>query len=120
MLCLFALVCRVSAVMGGKGGGRKGRYQGRATKLEKREAETILREFLCCQIGRKLTDLTCNLCCNCLIPRPHSIALQMMEWDLGMRLCIDLSYVNILKHAIADCYILYCTVEVDFFWRSLN
>ena len=47
MLCLFALVCRVSAVMGGKGGGRKGRYQGKASKLEKRgEAETILREFV--------------------------------------------------------------------------
>ena len=47
VLCLLALVCRVSAVMGGKGGGRKGRYQGKASKLEKREeAETILREFV--------------------------------------------------------------------------
>ena len=47
VLCLCGVVCRVSVVMGGKGGGRKGRYQGRATKLEKRgEAETILREFV--------------------------------------------------------------------------
>jgi len=37
----------MSAVMGGKGGGRKGRYQGKATRLENRgEAEAILREFV--------------------------------------------------------------------------
>ena len=38
---------RVSALLVGKGGGRKGRYQGKASQLQKRkEAEELLREFM--------------------------------------------------------------------------
>lgn len=44
---MFACVCRVAAVLSAKGGGRKGRFQGKATKLDKRhEAEKLLREFV--------------------------------------------------------------------------
>ena len=39
--------CRIMATLEGKGGGRKGRFQGKVTKLEKRgEAEEIVRDFL--------------------------------------------------------------------------
>ena len=42
---IVVLLFRVATCLEAKGGGRKGRYQGKAQKLEKRsEAETIIRE----------------------------------------------------------------------------
>lgn len=39
------LVFRVAELLEGKGGGRKGRYQGKATKLQARvQVEALLRE----------------------------------------------------------------------------
>ena len=121
LCCVFLLLCAgCQQWWGGKVEGGRADTKAGPQSWRREQKLKLYCGSLCCRIGRKLTDLTRNLCCNCLIPRPHSIALQMMEWDLGMRLCINLSYVNILKHAIADCYILYCTVEDDFFFRSLN
>ncbi len=43
---LFRL-CRIMEVLVGKGGGRKGRFQGKVSKLEKRgEAEELLRDHI--------------------------------------------------------------------------
>ena len=52
-VCVCVCVCevlslyRIADVLGGKGGGRKGRYQGKASQLENRkQAENLLRESL--------------------------------------------------------------------------
>lgn len=42
---LHSLFCRVAAILGGKGGGRKGRYQGKANHMENhKQAEDIVRQ----------------------------------------------------------------------------
>ena len=42
---IIVLWCRVATCLEAKGGGRKGRYQGKAQKLQKRgEAESIIRQ----------------------------------------------------------------------------
>lgn len=49
LLLLFVLFCscRIMEVMDGKGGGPKGRVQGKVSKLEKRdEAEKLLRSYI--------------------------------------------------------------------------
>lgn len=39
--------CRISELLGGKGGGRKGRFQGKATQLQKMaEAEQLMKDFV--------------------------------------------------------------------------
>ena len=39
-------ICRIAALLQGKGGGKKGRYQGKASTLKTRnEAEEVLKEF---------------------------------------------------------------------------
>lgn len=42
--------CRIAAVLEGKGGGKKGRYQGKANTLKTRKAaQDLLKEFSLCQ-----------------------------------------------------------------------
>ena len=45
--CCIVYAYRVAGVLGGKGGGRKGRYQGKASHMENRQqAEELVRQKL--------------------------------------------------------------------------
>lgn len=46
-LLILSVVCRVSELLEGKGGGKKRRYQGKANRMSKRsEVEKLLQEYV--------------------------------------------------------------------------
>lgn len=44
---LYCCYCRVAELLGGKGAGKRGRFQGKATKMSRRaEVQALLQEFI--------------------------------------------------------------------------